>query len=111
MCPAPTDVYTLNLVHSNGLHKLRVQYCQCCVDIARFKQLLRARLFPASERRIKTVFSFDFLEAYHKLTLQSKTSLYDFYAYVLQRTDGTIGAKNLVSATLSCVCAITYAHE
>jgi hypothetical protein len=51
-------------------------------------QLLRMGWFPASTNHPRTVFTFDLLKLFHKITLQGKTTLYDFYHAILQVDDG-----------------------
>ena len=52
-----------------------------------YRQLLRNDWFPASELRPQTAFTFDLLDTYHKLSMQGKVNLYDFYKMVMQKTD------------------------
>ena len=54
-----------------------------------FRQLLRFRLYPASILRPKTAFTFDLLDTFHKLSMQAKLNLYDFYNVVMQKTDNS----------------------
>jgi hypothetical protein len=55
------------------------------------------RWFPASSIRPKTAFAFDLLDTYHKVTLQGKLNLYDFYHATMQKTDNQGRSKPLVS--------------
>jgi hypothetical protein len=71
----------------SGLHVVKITYCDCVRLLPRYQQLLRAGLFPATEKRPSTAVSFAFLEAYHKMSQAGKTNLYDFYMYVLLRAD------------------------
>ena len=50
-------------------------------------QIIRAGWFPATFDRPQTAFTFESLDTFHELTLQGKTSLYDFYYTVLHKTD------------------------
>ena len=83
----------------NGWHKLRVMFCTCNVKAPwdeHYRQLLRMRWYPASFDRPRTAFSFDLLETYHKLTLQGKINLYDFYLGIMQKTDNQGRLKPMV---------------
>jgi hypothetical protein len=84
----------------NGWHKVRVVYCVCDMDVPwneRYRQLLRMHWYPASFSRPRTAFSFDLLETYHKLTIQGKLNLYDFYLSIMQKSDNQGRSKTLVS--------------
>ena len=64
------------------------------------------RWYPASFSRPRTVFSFDLLETYHKLTLQGKINLYDFYLAIMQKSDNQGRSKMTVSGQLLRVLTI-----
>lgn len=53
--------------------------------------------YPASFNRPKTAFTFDLLDTYHKLTLQGKLNLYDFYTATMQKSDNCGRRKVIVS--------------
>jgi hypothetical protein len=63
-------------------------------------QLLCARWFPATFNRPKTVFTFDCLDTFYELTLQGKTTLYDFYHMVLHKLDNLELKKPVVGLSL-----------
>jgi hypothetical protein len=65
-----------------------------------WNQLLRERWFPATLARPQTVFTFDCLETFHELTLQGKTSLYDYYHTLLRRSDNANLGNPIVSLIL-----------
>ena len=54
------------------------------------------RWYPASFNRPRTAFTFDLLETYHKVTLQGKLNLYDFYLAIMQKTDNQGRSKPVV---------------
>jgi hypothetical protein len=84
------------LVTTTGIHRVNLHFCGC--ETTRFHiQLLRAGFWPSSEDRPSSAFGFDFLNLFHKLTLQGKTPLYDFYMSILQLSDTTCTATTLVS--------------
>lgn len=74
---------------------MNVLWCGC-LGIARRRQLLRAKLFPASIDRPNTVMTFNALEFHHLLTVQAKTTLYDFYETLLKRQDNSGLGKHFV---------------
>ncbi|KAF9784125.1 hypothetical protein BJ322DRAFT_1109984 [Thelephora terrestris] len=57
------------------------------IDLSGYHFLLRVRWYPASILRPKTVFTFDLLDTYHKISLQGKLNLYNFYTMIMQKTD------------------------
>lgn len=100
-CPSPESCFRKILVIDlSGAHYINVQFCACTQGskwVEPYRQLLRMRWYPASFRRPSTAFTFDLLDTYHKLTLQGKLNLYDFYVAVLQRSDNCGRKKVLVS--------------
>ena len=51
-----------------------------------YQQLLRARWFPASPSKPRTVITFECLTLFHKLSNQGKLSGYDFYETLVHLT-------------------------
>lgn len=84
------------MIDFNGFHHVNVQFCGC-TGVEDYCQLLRVGWYPASYVRPKTAFTFNVLDTYHKLTLQGKLNLYDFYASILQKTDNCGRMKTIVS--------------
>lgn len=83
---------TLTVVDLTGIHTVNVRWCECVGSIggsSRRIQLLRMKWFPTTAERPKTVVTFDALEFFHLLTLQAKTTFYDFYETLAKRIDNT----------------------
>ncbi|KAH9846598.1 hypothetical protein C2E23DRAFT_872278 [Lenzites betulinus] len=81
-----------SVVHINGRHNVSVMFCGC--DRAGdagdpVQQLLRLRLYPATDSEPNTAFTFDLLEHYHIQSLQGKISMYDYYTSLERLTDNT----------------------
>jgi len=74
---------------TTGIHHVSIDYCDCGNDgiIPKYTQWLHARWFLATFIRPGTVFTFNVLKTFHELTLQGKTTLYDFYHAILRITD------------------------
>lgn len=90
VCPrAKAGPKDFRVFDTSGVHRVSIYYCACSplTKEQRLKQLLRAGWFPGTITRPQTVFTLDLLEMFHELTLQSKTTLYDFYHTILRRTD------------------------
>lgn|ERR1700753_1991559 len=94
----------LLVVSDNGVHRLNVQFCTCTETpqwVENYRQLLRIGWYPASFGRPKTAFTFNVLDSYHKLALEGKTTLYNFYLSIMQKTDNCGREKVIVSHTFS----------
>ncbi|KAJ7068434.1 hypothetical protein C8F01DRAFT_1246940 [Mycena amicta] len=76
------------VLHHNGVHEVAVDFCGCERREDDFKQLLRAHWFPVTTGRPQTCATFQCLDAFHTLSLQAKTTAYDFYAALELRTNG-----------------------
>ncbi|KAK7051166.1 hypothetical protein VNI00_004666 [Paramarasmius palmivorus] len=72
------------VIHTNGFHRVRVQYCGCY-------QLLRHGWFPATFKAPQTCLTIRLLENFHAMTLTGKISAYDYYRALEKLTDHTGG--------------------
>lgn len=70
------------------------------VGASRRAQLLRMRWFPTTAERPNTAVTFDALNFFHLLTLQAKTTFYDFYETLAKRIDNSGLGDSSVSITL-----------
>jgi hypothetical protein len=82
--PACTSGVLMTLVDSSGVFRLPVQECKCPNSPPRWRQLLQARLFPASIKRPMTAFSFQLLDLLGILHVECKISIMSC-SKVLQR--------------------------
>jgi hypothetical protein len=84
----------------SGVHQVDLTFCGCGdengLHVSKNRQLLRFGWYPASHQRPQTAFTFDFLDTYHKLSLQGKLNLYDFYTGILQKTNNRGGHRKIV---------------
>ncbi|KDR81126.1 hypothetical protein GALMADRAFT_61075 [Galerina marginata CBS 339.88] len=89
-CPNPVPCHaSLLVLHTNGIHEVDIRYCGCDRAIPQHLQLLRRRLYPASQITVKTCASFELLEHLHMLALTTKASTYDFYRALEKSTNNT----------------------
>jgi hypothetical protein len=92
-CPCPGHVQTdFVVVDTTGVHYTNLQFCECFSQPGASHhrtQLLRSRLLPSSVNSPRSAFSFDVLDSFHLLTLQGKTSAYDYYLSIAHKTDNT----------------------
>ncbi|KAG1855622.1 hypothetical protein F4604DRAFT_1932270 [Suillus subluteus] len=86
-CPAYDNDFVIINVHS--IHEVSLDFCNCEHKAPHFKQLLRARLFPAMVTDPRTAATFSVLDLFHLLSFESKVSAYEFYHSLARRTDNT----------------------
>jgi hypothetical protein len=111
ICHNPAaDARRLIVGHSNGVQHIRVRYCEC-QGLERWQQLIRARLFPSSEERPRSCWTFEFLDTYVAMALQGKIALYDFYLAILHRSHNTSTSNKLVCFQLRCYSYYLNIHQ
>jgi hypothetical protein len=96
-CPVPEkNTRVLIAVDTSGMRKIRVRFCGC-QPLDQWKQLMRARLYPSSDRKPRSCWTFEFLDMFIKVSLQGKLALYDFYLAILHQSHNTATSDLLVS--------------
>ncbi len=110
------DIRKLTVVDLTGIHAINVRWCACDDSpggSSRRAQLLRMKLFPTTAERPNTAITFDALEFFHLLTVQAKTTLYDFYETLAKRIDNSGLWDHPVSAIMSHMasCLIVLAKD
>ncbi|KAG1726126.1 hypothetical protein EDD22DRAFT_982820 [Suillus occidentalis] len=85
--PVSCDEFTV--IDAHGIHDVAVDFCGCETAQIRYKQLLRARWFPATTSDPRTAATFGVLELFHLLSFESKVSAYEFYHSLARRSDNT----------------------
>lgn len=78
-CPVPFNVKEMVIIHTNGIHRRSVQFCNCNNSPLNFEQLVISQFFPATIKFPATAFTFSLLEVFHQLTLSSKITPYDYF--------------------------------
>ncbi|PPQ83667.1 hypothetical protein CVT26_000898 [Gymnopilus dilepis] len=86
--PLPCHMSML-VLHRNGIHEVSIQFCGCERALPQHIQLLRRRLYPASQLIVKTCATFELLNLLHKFALTTKSSTYDFYRALEKMSDNT----------------------
>jgi CxC2 like cysteine cluster associated with KDZ transposases len=93
-CPnAQTEGVQFTVVETNGIHSTRIIFCQCLGSRSRTKQLMSARLFPATMAQPTTAFSFRLLKEFHIHSLESKKAAYDYIGAIRRLTDNAFTPK------------------
>ncbi|KAF7795849.1 hypothetical protein EIP86_007016 [Pleurotus ostreatoroseus] len=78
------------VLHTNGIHPTTIKYCGCdgAGNAGNIRQqLLRYRLFPATDKEPMTCSTFALLETTHLQNVQSKSGVYDLYTALERLTD------------------------
>ncbi|KAG6808347.1 hypothetical protein H0H92_004412 [Tricholoma furcatifolium] len=89
-CPNPEPLSGgLVVLHTNGIHRVNVNFCNCIAVEPRTVQLLRSRLFPGTTEYPRSSATFALLEFFQLLSFMSKISAFEFYQTLLRRTDNT----------------------
>ncbi|ESK83544.1 hypothetical protein Moror_11304 [Moniliophthora roreri MCA 2997] len=87
-CPHSSKTFKrLTLMHTNGITDILVNFCFCSEHLDDFEQLLDLRLFPATVKRVETVFSFELLDEFHLHTLTNKKAVFDYYDALQHKTN------------------------
>jgi len=102
-CENPVPCHTsMAVIHTNGIHEVAFQYCGCNRALPQHIQLLRRRLYPASQLNILTCATFELLDSLHKIFLTTKSSTYELYLALEKITNNTgIGVPESKRRTLS----------
>ncbi|PPR02990.1 hypothetical protein CVT24_012178 [Panaeolus cyanescens] len=89
-CPTPVPCHSnLTVMHTNGIHEVAFDFCGCSRSIPQHIQLLRRRIYPASQQTIQTCATFPLLDLLLKLSFTSKGSMLDMYTAIEKLTDST----------------------
>ncbi|TFK74082.1 hypothetical protein BDN72DRAFT_914121 [Pluteus cervinus] len=88
-CGRPVAVKNevLVVLHTNGIHSVKLNYCNCVQAPLRHVQLLRSRLFPATVGNPQTAATFELLELFQMLGFMSKASGFELFQTLVRLTD------------------------
>lgn len=89
ICAAGHVVEKFTVIHTNGIHTIRLRYCSCSHAPERYIQLLRAGIFPNTPLEPASGVTFAALRLFHRLSLQGKLTGYDFIKSLEILTDNT----------------------
>ncbi|KAK7676010.1 hypothetical protein QCA50_021045 [Cerrena zonata] len=88
-CAAPLS-RTITVLHTNGIHKIRVDFCGCLLGFELRTQLLRFGWWPATPLDPRSAATFAVLRQFQYLNLQGNVTAYDFYRALEFQTDGRL---------------------
>jgi len=69
----------LVIIHTNGVHHLPVQWCRCPGHVPDDVQALDLHLFPASFKKVRTMFTFQGLDSFLAENQECKSSAWHYY--------------------------------
>ncbi|OJA09031.1 hypothetical protein AZE42_11088 [Rhizopogon vesiculosus] len=75
------------IMDNTGIHKVALDFCGCGTMQTHIKQLLHARLFPATVTDPKMAATFRVLEQFHVLSFELKASAFEFYQGLARLSD------------------------
>ncbi|KIY60852.1 hypothetical protein CYLTODRAFT_363638 [Cylindrobasidium torrendii FP15055 ss-10] len=88
-CHAATDSTTVTVMHSNGIHRVSIQWCECdrgegdtC-----WRQAMRMGWYPGSWTRPKTFATFECLKLFRRQSVIARTNVRDFVTVLERMTD------------------------
>ncbi|PBK94556.1 hypothetical protein ARMGADRAFT_1029626 [Armillaria gallica] len=77
------------VLHTNGIHKVAVDFCNCLEHVPVRVQCLCFHWYPATMRRPQTHATLSLLKHFHTQTLASKISAYEYYRGLCHMMDNT----------------------
>lgn len=77
------------MIDTTGIHHIGLDFCGCYRGITPIRQLLRARLFPATTIDPRTACTFRVLEHFQMLSFTGKGSSYSYLLALYRLTDNT----------------------
>lgn len=86
------NVEDFTIIHTNGIHRMKVYYCQCAIgrEVPPPIQLMRRRLWPATCENPQTATTFEALDFYTRVSARSRLNIYDFHQALVAATDGAM---------------------
>ena len=91
-CPLP-HARALTVLHTNGIHNVRVDFCGCQLGLDLRTQLLRFAWWPATPLDPRSAATFAVMQQFHYLNLQGNITAYDFYRGLEFQTTGRLDSN------------------
>ena len=85
---------------------MEVLFCACSATVGKDVQLLKAGFFPATFKRIETLFTFSVLDNFLTDNLECKTTAQQYYAKLQSMTSSMFPDRVPVSLTVMPICNI-----
>lgn len=77
----------LTVVHEYGVFKVNIAYCECHDGIEKHQQLFDAGIFPSSEKRPESGFTFSVLDHFLIYSIRSKMAAWDYWQSLVALSD------------------------
>lgn len=99
-CFMPHARKNFSIVHTNGIHRMSVNFCRCRrgVHLDDYTQLLRARLWPATIDDPETATTYEAMNGFNRLSMLGRLSGFDYYKAMQACTDA-VGLLNIAVST------------
>ncbi|KAF7378004.1 CxC2 domain-containing protein [Mycena sanguinolenta] len=92
-CKSPVGVRLVTVVHGNGVHSTRLSFCGCReMPPYKIRQLMHARLFPATTKDPHTMFTISMLKEFQLHNLEYKKAAYDYLGALRRLSDNSFTA-------------------
>ncbi|KIY61186.1 hypothetical protein CYLTODRAFT_405693 [Cylindrobasidium torrendii FP15055 ss-10] len=87
-CPFPAkDVTKMTVLHTNGVHRINVRWCQCQQRKEKWRQCTSNAWYPSSWSYPETVSTFVCLKRFRLLNVLANTNIRDFVTTLERMTD------------------------
>ncbi|KIY60722.1 hypothetical protein CYLTODRAFT_495541 [Cylindrobasidium torrendii FP15055 ss-10] len=88
-CHAATEVVEVLVMHTNGIHRVNIQWCECdrSNGDTRWRQATRMGWYPGSWLRPKTFATFECLRLFRLLNVVARCNVRDFVTTLERMTD------------------------
>jgi hypothetical protein len=80
---------SFTIIHTNGLHRVRLHLCTCPGAPDTWAQLMRTQLWPATVTKPQTAATFNVLRQFEKLNKFGHITATDYYRALAHMTDAT----------------------
>lgn len=82
-------IENFKIIHYNGVHIMRVRPCSCqrSSGVDTYAQLMRSKLWPATNEYPQTATTHQCLDQFSRLSLLGRLSGYDYYRAIHAATD------------------------
>ncbi len=80
--------HEMQVLHTNGVHNIRLVYCHCIQKNGHVQQLMESALFPSAPKKPRVALTFQVLNEFDIHSLQSKKSAYDYCLALERLTNG-----------------------
>ncbi|KAG1893939.1 uncharacterized protein F5891DRAFT_1131100 [Suillus fuscotomentosus] len=105
--PQPSFSNDFVVIDVNGIHEIKLDFCECKTAQIRYKQLLCARWYPATTTDPQTAATFSVLRLYHLLSFKLKVTTHKFY-HSLARCSNSTGLMAIRDRYAPFMCMV---HE